>query len=128
MAETPKEREQRRVINHTLFCFDHDCPECLKYEHALEDGPQHFPEDPRLRIAHLDDVIKRLISHAERIGQALEVSPVAPSMRRAVFELEGMAHDAHSALTGPLSRRAREARKAKQNEPQRTPLTLLRTL
>lgn len=100
---TPRERELYRLLAHTLICIDTDCDRCIDIETKLEDGPQHFPEDPGVRIRVLDRVLEATAAHAERISDVLESAPIQVGTRQAVFRLLEMLRQARRLLWDPVT-------------------------
>jgi hypothetical protein len=97
-----REKELYRIVHHTLYCFEPGCGTCMGYETKLEDGPQHFPEDPAVRLKRLGVVLDALCDQAKRIENCLEGAPVSNSVRVAAFEMGDMSRVARTMLTEPI--------------------------
>lgn len=84
---TPREKELYRLVLHTLFCFDHDCAKCMDIERQIEDGPQHFPEDPQERIDVALSGVALVHEQAKRLADFLESSKIPASVFRSAVSI-----------------------------------------
>lgn len=117
---TTREAELYKQLRHAVMCFDGECRKCLDIETRMEDGAQHFLDDPDERFRRLDIVLGLVLDQARRVESYLEVAPVPASARQAAFELTDMTRTAQRLLVEPLY-----SNKPKRRRVRRRAVTLI---